>query len=214
MENIDFKDIIEKDQQALKETDYLSVYFDKQLLLIKDEKLRRYIASYLDSLQIKFEMERPTSSTGKYHPSWQNEYAGNGIHTKNVVKILQVMERAYPNLDWDSTYAAAILHDFSKYSEALSRYTTNTHAIVESKRFQEYCKVFKTLPKSYKKKLKLIADLIFWHDGRFSSAFADKEKIKNNYTKGLLKKMKHTENYILHTADMISSSRDLWEEII
>ena len=53
-----------------------------------------------------------------------------------------------------------------------------------------------------------------WHDGRFNFTYADKEKIKANYTKGLKKKMKYTEAFILHSADMISASKDLWESYI
>jgi len=199
----------------------LAPYFEDQLKLIKDTDLREFVESYIEH-QPKFKMEYPTSSTGKYHPSWQNGEGGNGRHTKNVVKILQVFERAYPNLKWDELYAAAILHDMSKYSNFSDAYTNSEHPIIEAKKFKEYLK--QTIEStqrtgigysptwSFKRKIKFICHLIKWHDGRFNCNFANKEQIKHNYTKGLKRKMKYNEAYLLHLADMISSSKDLWSE--
>lgn len=211
------------DTAKLRHSLSLVPYFEDQLKLIKDESLRDFVKSYIDR-QPKFKIEYPTSSTGKYHPKWQNREGGNGRHTKNVVKILQVFERAYPNLKWDEVYTAAILHDMSKYQASTDKYTDSNHPLIEAEKFKEYLKqtVESTHPHtkmgythtwSFKRKINFICHLIKWHDGRFNCNFADKEQIKNNYTKGLMRKMKYAEAYLLHLADMVSSSRDLWENL-
>lgn len=211
------------DTAKLRHSLSLVPYFEDQLKLIKDEDLRDFVKGYIDR-QPKFKIEYPTSSTGKYHPKWQNGEGGNGRHTKNVVKILQVFERAYPNLKWDEVYAAAILHDMSKYSDSSDEYTNPEHPIIEADKFKEYHRqvLESTTSKtsmgyshswSFKRKIKFICHLIKWHDGRFNRTFANKYQIEHNYTKGLMRKMKYAETYLLHLADMVSSSRDLWENL-
>lgn len=211
------------DTAKLRHSLSLVPYFEDQLKLIKDEVLRDFVKSYIEH-QPKFKIEYPTSSTGKYHPKWQNGEGGNGRHTKNVVKILQVFERAYPNLKWDEVYTAAILHDLSKYQAATDKYTDSNHPLIEAEKFKEYLRqtiesthlhtrMGYTHTWSFKRKINFICHLIKWHDGRFNCNFADKEQIKNNYTKGLMRKMKYAEAYLLHLADMVSSSRDLWENL-
>lgn len=211
------------DAAKLRHNPSLAPYFSEQLKLIKDRDLREFVTLYIDH-QPRFKMEYPTSSTGKYHPEWQNGEGGNGRHTKNVVKILQVFERAYPNLKWDEVYAAAILHDMSKYSDSSDEYTNPEHPIIESNKFKEYHRqvLESTTAKtgmgythtwSFKRKIKFICHLIKWHDGRFNCTFANKEQIKHNYTKGLTGKMKYAEAYLLHLADMVSANKSLWEDM-
>lgn len=127
-------------------------------------------------------------------------------------------------MKWDEVYTAAILHDMSKYQASTDKYTDSNHPLIEAEKFKEYFKqtVESTHPHtkmgythtwSFKRKINFICHLIEWHDGRFNCNFADKEQIKNNYTKGLMRKMKYAETYLLHLADMVSSSRDLWENL-
>ena len=169
------------DSAKLRHSPSLVPYFEDQLKLIKDEDLRDFIKGYIDH-QPKFKIEYPTSSTGKYHPKWQNGEGGNGRHTKNVIKILQVFERAYPNLKWDEVYAAAILHDMSKYSDSQDTYTNPKHPIIEADKFKDYLRqvLESTTAKtgmgyshtwSFKRKIKFICHLIKWHDGRFHCLF-------------------------------------------
>lgn len=204
-----FDQRIDADVALLNHYMTLDKYFEKELHYINDDELREAITSYV-ARQPKFKMEKPTSSTGKYHPSWQNGEGGNGRHTKNVVKILCVFNRAYPNLKWDEVYAAAILHDMSKYTVYSDEHTHSEHPVIEAKNVLEYSKNFN---RKLRKQFKFIAHLIKWHDGRFNCEFADREKINKNYTKGLNRKMKYAESHLLHLADMISAGKSLWEEI-
>lgn len=203
---------ITADVALLNHYDTLDKYFENQLKLIKDQTLRTVITNYVAG-QPKYKMVKATSSTGKYHPAWQNGEGGNGRHTKNVVKVLQVYERAYPNLRWDEVYAAAILHDMAKYQSETDEHTNSNHPIIESKYLLSFAETMKRMDRKLYKKLKFIAHLVKWHDGRFNCEYADREKINANYTKGLFGKMKYTEAHLLHLADMISANKALWEEI-
>ena len=208
--------IVETDSELLKNSENLAVYFANQLNLIKDLELRNFVFSFILD-KGKFKMEKPTSSTGKYHPDWQNGYGGNGRHTKNVVKILQVFERAYPDLDWDSLYIAGILHDLSKYETEDDKHTNANHPKLAAEQlwsFYNTHKQFLSPVRLKKRQIKFICNLIQFHDGRFNSDCVTKDQIKNGYTKGMRKKLRHVENYILHSADMISANKALWDEII
>lgn len=206
-------DLLVKDDQLLENSISLPGYFDKQLNLIKDPWLRVLIKRYLATKE-KFTIEKPTSASGKYHPTYQNGYGGNGKHIKNVCRILEVFERAFPNLKWDEVYAAAILHDLSKYATEQSSLINPDHAYTEADKF--LCFV-KNTPKSfkYKRKCKFIAHLIRWHDGRFNPNYIIKfGGITENKTKFLFWKMRYKEAELLHLADMISASRFLEENPI
>lgn len=205
-------EVLLKDDQLLRNTVSLSEYFDKQLNLIKDPWFRIFIKRYLDTKE-KFTVEKPTSASGKYHPTYQNTYGGNGKHIKNVCRILEVFERAFPNLRWDELYTAAILHDLSKYDTEQSSLTNLNHAYIEADKFLSFAK---KVPKSfkYRRRCRFIAHLIKWHDGRFNPNYTDKTGITENKTKFLFWKMRYREAELLHLADMVSANRLLEENPI
>lgn len=215
----------EDDQKLLEEAETLSGYFFKQTELIENVYFRELITKFLDTQVSRFVFEKPTSSTGKYHLEYQNLFAGNGFHTKNVVKVLQVFERAHPNLNWDPLYAAAILHDCTKYETQDSQYTDGKHALTAAEKFENFAKDFvekhysgskemKKLQKNLKKLIKETVYNIKWHDGRFNPLNATKEQIGKNYTKKFYKNVRTAEAHLLHLADMISANKPLWEEWI
>lgn len=217
---------IDEDAKVLNENAGLSVYFKDQLALIKSDQYRSFIGHYLNTRVEKFEFERSTSSSGKYHPAYQNGTGGNGRHTKNVVKILQVFERAYPDMMWDAVYAAAILHDATKYASEEALYTDGKHALTSAAKFEaglkQYIKAEKAMAKlnkvpanvKYLKKFgKMTAKCIKWHDGRFNPLNATKDQIKANYTKKFYRHVHDAECHLMHLADMISASRSLFDEV-
>lgn len=222
----DLEQKIDDDTALLKDCQDLSKYFEEQLSLIKSDQYRNCIASCLNTRIFKYQFEKSTSATGKYHPSYQNGLGGNGRHTKNVVKILQVFERAYPDMMWDAIYAAAILHDSTKYGKEDAPYTDGKHALTSAKGFEDFLKSYikqqKQIAKvngvsanvKYLKKFgKMTIKCIKWHDGRFNPLNATKDQIKANYTKKFYKNVKDAECHLMHMADMISASRSLFEEV-
>lgn len=212
------ENLVAEDQKLFEESHELSDYFKTQLDLIKDSWFRILIDSFLDTKVNSFVFEKSTSSTGKYHPVFQNGKCGNGIHTKNVVKILQVFERAHPGLNWDTVYAAAILHDCTKYEKEDSKYTDGKHALTAAQEFKDFAKVYLSTNCNWKEKrkfAKLVKETAYnikWHDGRFNPLNATKEQIGQNYTKKFYKNVKTAEAHLLHLADMISANKALWEE--
>lgn len=222
----DLETKIDEDVKVLNENADLSIYFKDQLDLIKSEQYRNFISQYLNTGIEKFEFEKATSATGKYHPAYQNGTGGNGRHTKNVVKILQVFERAYPDMMWDAVYAAAILHDSTKYEKEKSSYTDGKHALTAAAKFEtalkQYIKAEKAIAKlnkvpanvKYLKKFgKMTVKCIKWHDGRFNPLNATKNQIKANYTKKFYRHVRDAECHLMHLADMISASRNLFDEV-
>ena len=222
----DLESRIDNDIKLLHESSELSNYFEDQLKLIKSEQFRICVASYLNTQVDDYEFERSTSATGKYHPAYQNNLGGNGRHTKNVVKVLQVFERAYPDMMWDAVYAAAILHDSTKYADENAPYTDGKHALTASAKFEKYLKAYirrekeiarlnkcKANVKYLKKFGKMTAKCIKWHDGRFNPLNATKDEIKANYTKKFYRHVHDAECHLVHLADMISASRALFDEV-
>lgn len=192
-------------------------YFSNQLSLIKDGYVRSFVESILLKIP-RFEVERPTSSTGKYHPANQNLKAGNGRHTKALVKYLTVFARARPDMDWDCMYAAGILHDLLKYKDEDSLYTDKDHAlhmsefILKNADFNLFRFGIVGLPLAVilNRKEKFIAKLVRWHMGRFDPANSNKEQINSGDMGKSFKNIPFTEVYwIIHYADMMASSTEL-----
>lgn len=218
MNTEEFNQKIEKEISFFESCDSLSRYFENQLNLIHNNIYRAVITDYLDNKAEKLHFERATSSSGKYHPSFQNGKVGNGIHTKNVIKILQVFERAHPELNWDAVYAAAILHDSWKYGYIPHEHTLSEHPILAAESFKNFIKNKDKKEKYFLRKLKKTIDLtykcIFYHDGRFNDTF----KLKTDASKvvpmrKIYRKINTAEQHLLHLADMISSSKDLYENV-
>lgn len=214
---------IKDDYKLYSECDLLHKYFWEQISLIKSTMFQQLVIDFIDHEIPRFEFEKPTSSTGKYHPTYQNGFLGNARHTKNVVKVLQVFERAHPDMMWDSMYAAAILHDSTKYENESSFYTDSKHALTSAEHFKSFSKRWiKNLKKSrivktnfglLRKYSKMTYKCIKWHDGRFNPLNATKDQIKENFTKKFYRNVRDAECHLVHLADMISASRSLSEDV-
>jgi hypothetical protein len=168
-----------------------SDHFNTELKLIKDDQVRNVVIDLLDHYVNPANFEKPASSTGKYHPQFALGEGGLVRHTKAVVKLLQVIERARPSLNWDCLYAAAILHDMWKYSTS-SKWTTKDHpkraydeVMFKSTTFSE---------SSLTGKLEFIAEIVRYHMGRWDVEEFDDMAYKLP-----------EEVSLMHYADMIAS---------
>lgn len=95
----------------------------REINLIKDEALRTEVERILDGIPECME-HKPSSSSGKYHPEFDNVDGGNVNHTKAVVKVAEKLVDGFSSWDYslhliipDQIYAACILHDMCKYGD-------------------------------------------------------------------------------------------------
>jgi hypothetical protein len=100
-----------------------SMYFEREINLIKDEELRSFIALYLDECVPAYFWTDGASSSGKYHPAFSQGMGGLVRHTKAVVmfaeELLRMSSYQYMKDRWkDYVIAACILHDTFKYGFA------------------------------------------------------------------------------------------------
>lgn len=213
---------VEEDIKLFESSKSNSDYFKEQINLIKDDDLRSWLTDFLDNKVERFEIERPTSSTGKFHPANQNLKAGNGRHIKSLVKFMQVFERARPDLNWDCMYAAGILHDLTKYESKDSKYTDEKHPLtmanlISNDAYDNFSFSLEALFKSgrkkcirnYKLKSKIdyIAMLVRWHMGRFDFENSNKNQISKGYMDKAKDNLYNEELWIVHYCDMLASAK-------
>ena len=174
--------------------------FKKELNLIKDTDLRNHIINILDNCIHYDNFLKPSSSTGKYHPYFDNSDYGNTNHTKAVVKLCNVLLTSRTDLllmYHDIVYASAILHDMWKY-DGRSSHTNKSHAELSYLAINQYIKDF-NLDNPL---LDNVAKCVRYHMGHWS--FQDNEWIMHlnqldiNFRDCVL---------ILHYADMIASRK-------
>jgi len=87
--------------------------------LIEDMGIHSFVRSVLAKAAPSFWVI-PSSFSGKYHPPDERGVAGNVLHTKRVVRIVNYIATAQERstYDHDILIAAAILHDITKGLEA------------------------------------------------------------------------------------------------
>ena len=106
--------------------------FGKELGLIKDRKIRDFVKEVFNHIP-EHGFTIASSTTGKYHLPDENEYLGNVVHARRVVKWALLMARAHEILeqpDLDILVAAAIVHDLGKagFKEKAPLHTLSNHA--------------------------------------------------------------------------------------
>lgn len=105
-----------------------SEVFNEELNLIKNQEIRVFTRLVLDRIPAPV-WDRPSSSSGKYHPPSSQGHRGLYRHTQAVVVIAVKLTEVYglTTDDTDIVIAAAILHDGLKYSLIPGKHTTKTH---------------------------------------------------------------------------------------
>lgn len=108
-------------------------YFEKELNLIKNEKIREQCRKILEAVNEKF-FVAAASSTGKYHPNYALGEGGLYRHTQAAVGIanslLQLEQYNFDDNMKDYIICALILHDTCKSGINWdSKYTRHGHPI-------------------------------------------------------------------------------------
>lgn len=85
-----------------------------EINIIQDQAIRFFVRSVL--LKANSFWVAPSSIAGKYHPPDEHEPGGNVLHTKRVVRIVEMICQAQDRsaFETDILVAAALIHDVTK----------------------------------------------------------------------------------------------------
>jgi hypothetical protein len=95
------------------ENEFLN-YILPEIDLIKGDEIRSFVRSVLLKAGIFWEI--PSSFSGKYHPPDEHNSGGCALHTKRVVRIVNMLADSYSltENERDNAIAAALIHDVTK----------------------------------------------------------------------------------------------------
>jgi hypothetical protein len=116
--------------------------FIEELNQISDEKLRGFVAEFLDTTVPKYFYHVPASSSGKYHPSQDLGEGGLVRHTKAVVRVALDLLRCElfvedNSKNKDVAITACLLHDTFKNGIEDSGHTILEHPLLASETFYD-----------------------------------------------------------------------------
>lgn len=104
-------------------------YFELELKLIFDKKIREFTRLCLTQTPDYIFEDCPSSSGGKYHPLDELSYDGTIIHTKKVFTMAYEMVKGLSCEDnRDVVLSACIIHDLRKRGPSNSGHTLKDHA--------------------------------------------------------------------------------------
>lgn len=179
----------------------LSPMLYDEVNLIEDDVLSAAVDEVIMSLPI-CELQKPSSSSGKYHPIADTLEWGNLNHIKNVVAITNTLCDCRPGVDRDVVIAAAILHDAVKYAELDSEHTDKEHPEHTAIYVKTIFDWWSSAKKSDRDKLAEVVRCIDTHSGQFDKRWRDDEILKAKKLKRMSK-----EAWIVHEADMLAAQR-------
>ena len=118
-----------------------SKIFSEELAKIKNRDLRKVVTEFIERAPDYIE-HVPASSSGMFHPHFDQGEGGLVRHLKMCVVIAEELMRLskYSSANYDAVTAGCILHDMYKNGYTDSRHTVLTHDIIcatEFKRFAE-----------------------------------------------------------------------------
>lgn len=123
-----------------------SDFFEREIGLIKDEKLRETVHSYMNDCVADWFYEVGASASGKFHPKFSQGVGGLVRHTKAVVlfaeELLKMSSYAYmKEIYKDYVIAACIVHDTAKYglTGEMDKTVYKDHAENAAKLFESWC---------------------------------------------------------------------------
>ena len=108
--------------------------FEKELIYIKDERVKKFVKTALETLPDYF-FVIPSSSTGKYHSKYALGKGGLVRHVRACIRIAVELYRMemfnhFSDLDKDLILAALFLHDGYKNGKGTSNFTVSTHPLI------------------------------------------------------------------------------------
>lgn len=174
--------------------------FTDELRLISDNKLRAFIADYLDKVVPPYFYYVPASSSGKYHPEYALGSGGLVRHTKACVVIAEHLLSLEQNavlaeLHHDDIIAALIVHDTFKSALNAKAGTAFNHPILSAKAIHLFAQEYHPLMehRAYE-----IARLVMSHMGQWNR--------KGNV---VLPKPDTDAQKFVHMCDYLASRKDI-----
>lgn len=176
--------------------------FYKELNYIHNDDIRNFATEML-RLAPGYFFSIPSSSSGKYHPAYENSKGGLVLHTRAVVYFMKEFFAnplfSFTDREQDLLITAALLHDFKKNGEkAHSEYTSFEHPRIAAK----FILKFKDCGIIPSQEIEHIANIVETHMGPWNV------NGKNSKFEPLpLPKTK--EEKFLHMCDFLSSREDV-----
>lgn len=175
--------------------------FEKEISYIKNEKIKQFVLRALTEVPNYF-YEIPSSSTGRYHPSYALGEGGLVRHTKAAVGIAQELFRMemmnYTEEQQDCVVAALILHDSYKSGVDHSKYSVAEHPIIAVEQFSQKEDLMSLLTDCQRN---TIFDCIAHHMGQWIQNYTTKKEV--------LEKPKTKIANFTHLCDYIASRKCL-----
>lgn len=167
----------------------------EEINLINLEQIKNLVENFLTEVVPEYFFKVPASSSGKYHPSFDQGESGLVRHTKMTVEVVKELM----NLDMfmedignysqnrDVIIASCILHDTFKNGYTDSGRTVTSHPSIAADEFYNFCN--KKTSAEEKIVVKQISDAIRWHMGQWYN-----DTIMEN--KSLMAQLVHLADYI------------------
>lgn len=177
--------------------------FQRELDYIKHEDIRNFAIEML-RLAPGYFYSIPSSSSGKYHPAYENSKGGLILHVKTVVFYMislfnLEMYNIFTDREKDLLIVSALLHDFKKNGEkAHSEYTSFEHPRIAA----NYILKFKDCEIIPEKEIEYIADAVKAHMGQWNT------NGKNSKFAPLDKPQTAAQKF-LHMCDYLSSREEI-----
>ena len=145
----------------------------EEINLINLEQIKNLVENFLAEVVPEYFFKVPASSSGKYHPSFDQGESGLVRHTKMTVEVVKELM----NLDMfmqdignysqnrDIIIASCILHDTFKNGYTDSGTTVTSHPSIAADEFYNFCN--KKTSAEEKIVVKQISDAIRWHMGQW-----------------------------------------------
>jgi len=181
---------------------YKTDTFEKELVFINDERVRRFVEAALETLPDYF-FVIAASSTGKYHPSYTAGDGGLTRHVRACVRIAVELYRMemfnyFSPLDKDLILASLILHDGYKNGKGGSNFTVITHPIVMAEEIRTNLNFAEILQLE---EIETVANNISVHMGQWNTDYRTKKEV-------LEKPSGKMQNFV-HLVDYLASRKCL-----
>ena len=170
-----------------------------EVKLIRDERLRLWVARYLDSCVPAYFFTVPASSSGKYHPQYALGEGGLVRHTKAAVQIAEELLQLeqYSDLPHDEIISALIIHDTFKQGYKQG-HTVFDHPNIAADMFMDFMTVSKADISVVQ--VTLISSLVRTHMGQWTTC---------NYSDVVLEKPITKEQQFVHMCDYLASRKNI-----